>query len=137
MAQEWTLLQVPGFRWGAAELETEFISAQCFVLEVQGQVGAFAALRSLPEAWDLGCFMVGKSSSGQGFGKKFLQGLIDLQRNNAHSHKPFFWLEVHVGNTKAVELYLSCGFKLVGRRSNYYGPGQEALLMSLEIADSR
>ena len=131
MAQEWTQMGVPGFRWSPTELETEFTSARCFVGECEGELSGFAALRNLPEAWDLSCFMIANGCSGQGLGKSFLQKVIETLLNDAYSQKPFLWLEVHAQNGKAIALYTRCGFKLVGRRSNYYGQGQDALLMSL------
>ncbi len=42
------------------------------------------------------------------------------------------WLDVHPKNKKAISLYLSMGFKEVGRRKNYYFDGSEAILMSYQ-----
>ncbi len=40
------------------------------------------------------------------------------------------WLEVREDNRAALSLYLDCGFRVVGRRTDYYGPGRDALTLS-------
>lgn len=40
------------------------------------------------------------------------------------------YLEVGASNEAAMALYLQLGFKPLGRRRNYYGPGSDAVLMS-------
>ena len=42
-------------------------------------------------------------------------------------------LEVRRRNLPAIVLYERAGFRNVGMRPNYYGPGQDALLMELEL----
>lgn len=43
-------------------------------------------------------------------------------------------LEVRAGNDAAQRLYVSCGFRVTGRRRNYYrAPAEDALLMSLAL----
>jgi ribosomal-protein-alanine N-acetyltransferase len=47
------------------------------------------------------------------------------------------FLEVRAGNAPAQALYQRCGFRVTGRRSNYYsGPLEDALVMSLAIRSS-
>lgn len=41
-----------------------------------------------------------------------------------------FFLEVAVDNTPALNFYKKMGFIAIGSRSNYYGPGQDALVYS-------
>ena len=40
------------------------------------------------------------------------------------------WLEVRENNQAAINLYLTCGFELQGRRKKYYQDGEDALLMA-------
>lgn len=40
------------------------------------------------------------------------------------------WLEVHSENQAARDLYEKLGFKKVGERPHYYGPGQTAIVMT-------
>lgn len=42
-------------------------------------------------------------------------------------------LEVHEKNLKAIQLYYSLGFSVIGRRKNYYKDGAQALLMALKV----
>jgi len=43
-------------------------------------------------------------------------------------------LEVRAGNAVAQRLYVRCGFRVTGRRKNYYrAPVEDALLMSLSL----
>jgi ribosomal-protein-alanine N-acetyltransferase len=41
------------------------------------------------------------------------------------------WLEVRIGNAPAIALYERFGFTVVGRRTNYYADGEDALVMCL------
>ncbi len=125
--------QLPGFDWSSEKLNSEFSVAQCFVLKKVESCSAFASVRVLPSAFELTCLAVDPKARGQGFGKILLGHLIDFARNNADSHRREFWLEVHRENGLAYDLYSECGFQIVGRRPNYYGKGQEALLMSLPL----
>jgi ribosomal-protein-alanine N-acetyltransferase len=44
------------------------------------------------------------------------------------------FLEVRSGNTTAQSLYENCGFRAIGRRSNYYSdPSEDAVIMSLKL----
>ena len=45
------------------------------------------------------------------------------------------FLEVREGNSSAILLYRSCGFKAAGRRKNYYSNGEDALLMERELCE--
>ena len=41
------------------------------------------------------------------------------------------WLEVHVLNQAAIELYSKLGFTEVGRRAKYYRDGGDAVLFTM------
>jgi len=47
------------------------------------------------------------------------------------------WLEVRVGNARAIKVYQSHGFELVGQRKAYYvagrGKREDALVMRLQL----
>ena len=47
------------------------------------------------------------------------------------------WLEVRVGNSRAIRVYQAQGFRQVGRRPQYYPSGhgrrEDALVMSLTL----
>ena len=60
--------------------------------------------------------------------------LRELERRAHALALAFLTLEVRVGNTPAIALYNKHGFKVVGRRKNYYEkPVGDALLMTLEL----
>ena len=47
------------------------------------------------------------------------------------------WLEVRVGNARAIQVYQSHGFEVVGQRKAYYAAGrgqrEDALVMRMQI----
>jgi ribosomal-protein-alanine N-acetyltransferase len=69
-----------------------------------------------------------------GIGSALLLAVLDRAAKNG-SETAF--LEVRAGNAPAQALYKRCGFKVTGRRANYYsGPLEDALVMSLAIRSS-
>lgn len=61
----------------------------------------------------------------------FLQMCARLRRSQVQS----ITLEVRKENLSAIQLYASLGFEEVGERRNYYGRGQDALIMTLADVD--
>lgn len=94
--------------------------------------GFSLARRTLDEA-ELLLIAVHPDFKGIGIGKQLLQRFVDDQ-GQAGAHN--LHLEVRDGNP-AVKLYLSNGFTVVGRRSNYYrgtdGEKFDALTMALSV----
>lgn len=43
------------------------------------------------------------------------------------------WLEVHQDNIPALGMYKRWGFSVTGRRLNYYGKNQDAILLGLQL----
>jgi ribosomal-protein-alanine N-acetyltransferase len=67
----------------------------------------------------------------RGFARQLLQDLIDYARKN---HIGSLTLEVRVSNLPAIRLYESFGFRVEGRRKNYYADNNEdALIMWLRL----
>jgi len=70
----------------------------------------------------------------QGIGRTLLQSVLDKA---AEAGAETAFLEVRAGNAPAQALYGRCGFRVTGRRTNYYaGPPEDALVMSLAIRTS-
>jgi ribosomal-protein-alanine N-acetyltransferase len=65
----------------------------------------------------------------KGLGRLLMKRLLELA---ASSRCRRISLEVRPGNTAARELYSSLGFVEVGRRTDYYGSGEDAILMCLD-----
>ncbi len=124
----------PGFNWTKKFLEKEFLESSCFVLENQGQIRAFIALKSLTEADEITCLAVRAKEKRQGWGSLLLTNLIKNRVNDAKSQKTEIWLEVHIQNELAQGLYTKFGFKVVGHRKAYYSDGGDAILMSRSLS---
>ena len=120
--QFWSeLARVPESRW--------------YVVARRGQriVGYAGVFLVVPEA-DVQTVAVGVEEQGRGTGRVLLGALIDRaqERGAAVLH-----LEVRADNAAAVGLYETAGFVPDGRRRDYYGRGQDALLMSLRLRGTR
>ena len=59
-------------------------------------------------------------------GRQLLRELLDAARRTRCDE---VLLEVHADNEPAVTLYVDEGFEVIARRSGYYGPGRDALIM--------
>ena len=67
---------------------------------------------------------------GRGFGRLLLEGIVGEARS---SRARVVYLEVRAGNVVARRLYRSLGFRELGVRRGYYGPGQDAIVMELRL----
>ena len=97
---------------------------------IVGYAGVFLVV---PEA-DVQTIAVALEEQGRGTGRVLLGALIDRaqERGAAVLH-----LEVRADNAAAVALYEAAGFVPDGRRRDYYGRGQDAVLMSLRLRGTR
>ena len=79
---------------------------------------------------------VKESAQGRGLGHFFL--LLMVERGKVNQMKSVL-LEVRKSNKRAIKIYESFGFKLVGRRKNYYQTNQhgreDALILNYEIVE--
>jgi ribosomal-protein-alanine N-acetyltransferase len=83
----------------------------------------------VPEA-DVQTVAVAAEEQGRGTGRLLLSALIDRARDRGAGA---VHLEVRADNVAAIGLYEAAGFIPDGRRRDYYGRGQDALLMSLRL----
>lgn len=67
---------------------------------------------------------------GLGYGRMLVSAVIDEAR--AFGTRVIF-LEVRAGNVVARRLYRRLGFRDLGIRRGYYGPGQDAIVMELRL----
>lgn len=98
--------------------------------ELEGKVIAYACLWCIHEELKINNIAVRQDFRGRGVGRWLL---LCLLREGLRRGCECATLEVRPGNEAALELYRSHGFEEVGRRPNYYGPGEDALLMTLEL----
>lgn len=117
--QFWSeLARVPESRWYLLARQHQ---------RVVGYAGVFLVG---PEA-DIQTVAVAPGMQGRGVGRMLLCGLVDRARDRgAH----VMHLEVRADNAAALRLYERAGFVADGRRRDYYGPGRDALLMSLALS---
>jgi len=67
---------------------------------------------------------------GRGLGRTLLEAI--LAESRAAGSRAVF-LEVRAGNVVARRLYRHLGFRELGVRRGYYGPGQDAIVMELRL----
>jgi ribosomal-protein-alanine N-acetyltransferase len=91
---------------------------------IVGYAGVFLVV---PEA-DVQTVAVASEEQGRGTGRVLLGALINRARERGAG---VVHLEVRADNVAAIGLYEAAGFIADGRRRDYYGRGQDALLMSM------
>lgn len=121
--------------WSPAQLADCLAPGNGFwVVESGGEIAAYAVVQEVLDEASLLNIAVDAPWQGQGLGRALLTFL--LARAREHGMRQMF-LEVRESNARAIALYESCGFKLVGRRKAYYGHlggREDARVYSLELA---
>jgi [ribosomal protein S18]-alanine N-acetyltransferase len=96
-------------------------------------LGYFVAMKGVDEVHLLN-ITVAPEFQGQGWARVMLDALAIWARGQ---QAEWLWLEVRVGNARAMQVYESHGYRRVGQRKNYYpaGSGQreDAVVMSLRL----
>ena len=100
------------------------------VAERDDAVIAYACLWCIHEELKINNIAVREDFRGRGVGRWLL---LSVLREGLVAGCDIATLEVRPGNHTALELYRSHGFEQVGRRRDYYGPGEDALLMTLRL----
>jgi ribosomal-protein-alanine N-acetyltransferase len=67
---------------------------------------------------------------GLGYGRELVTAVVEEARSGAGR---VVFLEVRAGNVVARRLYRQLGFRDLGVRRGYYGPGQDAIVMELRL----
>jgi len=68
---------------------------------------------------------------GTGIGRRLVEAVLEEARTGGAR---VVFLEVRAGNVVARRLYRRLGFRDIGVRRGYYGPGQDAIVMELDLA---
>jgi ribosomal-protein-alanine acetyltransferase len=108
--------------------------ARHYILAQRGSTVVAYGGMFLAEDADIMTIGVVPAERGSGIGRRLTSDLVDAARE-AGARAVF--LEVQVGNGPALGLYASLGFLPLGTRSNYYGPGRDAVVMRLELRPRR
>jgi len=99
----------------------------------QTVLGYFVAMKGVDEVHLLN-ITVAPEYQGQGWAKVMLDALTLWARGQAAQ---WLWLEVRVGNARALQVYERHGYRRMGQRKQYYpaGDGQreDAIVMSLKL----
>ena len=107
---------------------------QAQMLMADGHVlGYFVAMKGVDEVHLLN-ITVAPEFQGQGWARVMLDALAIWARGQ---QAEWLWLEVRVGNLRAMRVYESHGYRRVGQRKNYYPAGhgqrEDAVVMSLRL----
>jgi tRNA threonylcarbamoyl adenosine modification protein YeaZ len=118
--------------WSMDQIKSEYVAPGRFyvVAEFEGRVVGYAGIVNRGESGDVLTISVAIAHRRKGIGRELLRRLIDWARTNKCE---VMMLEVRVGNDEATPLYNSFGFIEISRRPDYYGPGQNAIVMRKEL----
>ena len=135
------VLQVEQCAYAHPWNRTNFLDAlhsgyQAQVLVVDGSLlGYFVAMKGVDEVHLLN-ITVAPEYQGQGWARVMLDALALWARGQAAQ---WLWLEVRVGNARAMHVYERHGYRPMGKRKQYYPAGhgqrEDAVVMSLRLAD--
>jgi ribosomal-protein-alanine N-acetyltransferase len=96
-------------------------------------LGYFVAMKGVDEVHLLN-ITVAPEFQGQGWSRILLEALAIWSRGQAAE---WLWLEVRVGNLRALRVYEAHGYRRVGLRKDYYpalhGKREDAIVMSLRL----
>jgi ribosomal-protein-alanine N-acetyltransferase len=96
-------------------------------------LGYFVAMQGVDEVHLLN-ITVAPEHQGQGWSRLLLDAMAVWARG---LKAQWLWLEVRLGNARAIHVYEAHGYRRVGLRKGYYpaGPGQreDAIVMSLRL----
>ncbi|MCX6422825.1 MAG: tRNA (adenosine(37)-N6)-threonylcarbamoyltransferase complex dimerization subunit type 1 TsaB [Actinobacteria bacterium] len=116
--------------WSAGTFWSELAGApdtrHYVVAEEAGQIVGYAGITIYPPEAEVQTIAVAPWQQRHGTGRALLENLIG--ESVARSCRRML-LEVRADNIAAISLYESFGFLINGRRRDYYGAGQDAVLM--------
>jgi len=109
--------------------------ADLFVAEIEDELVGYLVQWFVGDQGELGNVAVAAASRGRGIGAQLLVAGIERARIRGAAE---LFLEVRPSNLVAQRLYARFGFRLVGRRRNYYAqPKEDALVMRLRTRRER
>lgn len=121
--------------WSAGQLWSELArvpETRWYVIARRGDaIVGYAGLFALPPDGDVQTVAVARDSQGRGVGGLLVEALAtEAARRGVRG----LHLEVRADNDAALRLYERAGFVTDGRRRDYYGRGEDALLMTRQLA---
>ena len=118
----------PATAWTPAQFWSELAHDDRTYLVAQAgdRVVAYGGVMVRPPTADIQTIAVDADHRGRGIARDLLGRLLGIADEGGCSE---VLLEVAADNASAVALYESEGFSVIARRTSYYGPGQDALIM--------
>ena len=105
---------------------------QSLVLDHEGRLIGFLIYRNIGGDFEIIQLALNKAYQRQGLASM----MIDYMFQDAQSsHIEFIYLEVEMDNLPALNLYKKYGFEAIHQRKNYYGQGQDAIVMRKEMSN--
>lgn len=93
----------------------------------------YAGLWLMPPDSDVQTLAVAAGWERTGLGSRLLGRLLEEARERGCTRTI---LEVRADNARAIALYARHGFAVISRRTSYYGPGLDAVIMCREARDA-
>jgi ribosomal-protein-alanine N-acetyltransferase len=119
--------------WSEASFYSEIYNKYSIVrvAELNGIIAGYICARHIADECHLLNMAVRPDYRRHGIAAMLLKDVIeDLRESGCR----FFFLEVRESNYAARRFYEKCGFKIIGRRKNYYAyPNENAVIMMREI----
>lgn len=119
--------------WPRESFEEEVVDSDIgfgFIAEEESMVVGFAVGMKVVDEFHLHNLAVHPDFTGIGVGRKLVEAVDRFCRQSEFRR---ILLEVKKDNKTARQLYTSMGFKAVGTRKDYYGPGQDAYLYTKKM----
>lgn len=119
-------------RWGAAAVRAELENPASLALlgYAGGEAACFCAFTHAADEASLNNLVTAPAHRRRGAARALLTAAFSRLR--ALGVKTVY-LEVRKNDPAPAALYMSLGFCAVGERKNFYGPGQDALIMKKEL----
>ncbi len=119
----------PAEQWSERSWQGELLGEGRTILIARGHhpVGVIS-LKTIGELADLHRLVVAPAARRLGLGEGLVRAGLTAVR---HLGAKAVILEVDYTNEAAIRLYQRIGFEQLAARRNYYGPGQDALIMKL------
>lgn len=106
----------------------DFLPGGFWVKEVQSEIVGFCLFSMGTETWILD-LTIGQKHRGNGYASELIRHCLDQSRQVVKLH-------VNPANEKAIGLYQKLGFEIVEERANYFGKGEDRLIMSHQQMDT-
>lgn len=118
--------------WNALILKSELLGEhkKYLVAKQNGEIVGFAGMLQNPPEMEIMNIVIKKQERKKGIGTFLLNKMLEIAENNKIES---VFLEVNAKNWVAKKLYEKAGFCEIGIRKNYYGAGENAILMSKKV----